>query len=342
MGLYSIFSGIVTTIFNSFIIDPIKNLIFQFFSKTRIEKIQYRSAPNHGLNFSDGSQTKDFIEIFVNFSTEKKVVIDEIRLSNVEIIQDYFVEDLNFQHGLNPHTQIFSICAINNGSKTILLNNYTFKHLKGWWGTKRHKPINSEKLPFTKIKAGEIILLLTKKINSKEILKNFDSITQGQTLLLQLYDENEKLKLSYPAPYNISTRQFHMRPMGGASQKNNIERNIFKISKPYHKSYNLKVNNCIDKDSPILNFYILFDQTARLKFNIELYSNNKLIKFKKGMTNTLNINIFKPYYKLKANDKTGLHGNIYQLLDKHNVIYLDKDIIEQYHPELLYKNELDN
>lgn len=342
MGFNSIFSGIITTIFNSFILGPIKNLISQFFSKTRIENVQYRSTPNHGLNFSDDSQTKDFIEILVNFSTEKKVVIDEIRLNDVEIIQDYFVEDLNFQHGLNPHTQTFCICAINNGNKTVLLNNYTFKYLKGWWITKRHKLINSEKLPVKKIKAGEILLLLAKKINSKEILKNFDNVTQDQTLLLQLFDENEKLKLSYPAPYNISTGQFLMRPMGGSYQKNNIERNIFKISTPYHKSYNLKVNNCIDKDNLTLNFYILFDQTARLKFNIELYSNNKLIKFKKGMNNTQNINIFKPYYKLKANDKTGLHGNIYQLLDKHNASYLDKDIIEQYHPELLYINELDN
>lgn len=113
---------LISTSLITFILTPIRKKFFQLFKTTKIENIQIRNAVSGGVNNSDNSVIRDYFEVSTQFSTDKYLNINQIKLKNVEVIFDYFHDELNFQYGLNLDRQIFSIFAINNGNKSIVID----------------------------------------------------------------------------------------------------------------------------------------------------------------------------------------------------------------------------
>lgn len=219
------------------------------------------------------------------------------------------------------------------------------KCVKGWWLENRYEEISSEELPYIKIKPREIKRVVMVQVSGEEILKNFDLKNENQALLLQLFDKNSKRLISYPARFETKERRFHTPQMGGGSPNEIKETNVFIISEPYQNMYTLQTNNQISKDNSILSFFILFDQTATLKFDLEIYQNNKRVKFNRKVQRTQYIRVYRPNYDLNALDPTGLHGNVYRLLDEKSIEGIEYEEVEQYYPNILYKgkcNEKDN
>ena len=332
---------LISTSLITFILTPIRKKFFQLFKTTKIENIQIRNAVSGGVNNSDNSVIRDYFEVSTQFSTDKYLNINQIKLKNVEVIFDYFHDELNFQYGLNLDRQIFSIFAINNGNKSIVIDGFVLKCVKGWWLENRYEEISSEELPYIKIKPREIKRVVMVQVSGEEILKNFDLKNENQALLLQLFDKNSKRLISYPARFETKERRFHTPQMGGGSPNEIKETNVFIISEPYQNMYTLQTNNQISKDNSILSFFILFDQTATLKFDLEIYQNNKLVKFKRKDQRTQYVHVFRPNYQLYALDPTGLHGNVYKLLDEKSIEVLEYKEVEQYYPNILYKGKCD-
>lgn len=336
---------LISTSLITFILTPIRKKFFQLFKTTKIENIQIRNAVSGGVNNSDNSVIMDYFEVSTQFSTDKYLNINQIKLKNVEVIFDYFHDELNFQYGLNLDRQIFSIFAINNGNKSIVIDGFVLKCVKGWWLENRYEEISSEELPYIKIKPREIKRVVMVQVSGEEILKNFDLKNENQALLLQLFDKNSKRLISYPARFETKERRFHTPQMGGGSPNEIKETNVFIISEPYQNMYTLQTNNQISKDNSILSFFILFDQTATLKFDLEIYQNNKRVKFNRKVQRTQYVRVYRPNYDLNALDPTGLHGNVYRLLDEKSIEGLEYEEVEQYYPNILYKgkcNEKDN
>ena len=332
---------LISTSLITFILTPIRKKFFQLFKTTKIENIQIRNAVTGGVNNSDNSVIRDYFEVSTQFSTDKYLNINQIKLKNVEVIFDYFHDELNFQYGLNLDRQIFSIFAINNGNKSIVIDGFMLKCVKGWWLENRYEEISSEELPYIKIKPREIKRVVMVQVSREEILKNFDLKNENQALLLQLFDKNSKRLISYPAPFDKENKKFLTRPMGAAGVVSNNEKNVFNISEPYQKMYTLQTKNHISKENPILSFFISLDQTASLKFDLEIYQNNKLVKFKRKDQRTQYVHVFRPNYHLYALDPTGLHGNVYKLLDEQSIEVLEYEEVEQYYPNILYKGKCD-
>lgn len=336
---------LISTSLITFILTPIRKKFFQLFKTTKIENIQIRNAVSGGVNNSDNSVIMDYFEVSTQFSTDKYLNINQIKLKNVEVIFDYFHDELNFQYGLNLDRQIFSIFAINNGNKSIVIDGFVLKCVKGWWLENRYEEISSEELPYIKIKPREIKRVVMVQVSGEEILKNFDLKNENQALLLQLFDKNSKRLISYPARFETKERRFHTPQMGGGSPNEIKETNVFIISEPYQNMYTLQTNNQISKDNSILSFFILFDQTATLKFDLEIYQNNKRVKFNRKVQRTQYVRVYRPNYDLNALDPTGLHGNVYRLLDEKSIEGIEYEEVEQYYPNILYKgkcNEKDN
>ena len=151
----NIFMTVIATLISTFLITFFLTLFrkkfFQLFKTTKIENIQIRNAVSGGVNSSDNSIIRDNFEVSTQFSTDKDLNINQIKLKNVEVIFDYFVDELNFQYGLNPDRQIFSIFAINNGNKSIEIDGFMLKYVKGWWFENRYEEISSEEIPYIKI-----------------------------------------------------------------------------------------------------------------------------------------------------------------------------------------------
>lgn len=332
---------LISTSLITFILTPIRKKFFQLFKTTKIENIQIRNAVSGGVNNSDNSVIRDYFEVSTQFSTDKYLNINQIKLKNVEVIFDYFHDELNFQYGLNLDRQIFSIFAINNGNKSIVIDGFVLKCVKGWWLENRYEEISSEELPYIKIKPREIKRVVMVQVSGEEILKNFDLKNENQALLLQLFDKNSKRLISYPARFETKERRFHTPQMGGGSPNEIKETNVFIISEPYQNMYTLQTNNQISKDNSILSFFILFDQTATLKFDLEIYQNNKRVKFNRKVQRTQYIRVYRPNYDLNALDPTGLHGNVYRLLDEKSIEGIEYEEVEQYYPNILYKGKYD-
>ena len=336
---------LISTSLITFILTPIRKKFFQLFKTTKIENIQIRNAVTGGVNNSDNSVIRDYFEVSTQFSTDKYLNINQIKLKNVEVIFDYFHDELNFQYGLNLDRQIFSIFAINNGNKSIVIDGFVLKCVKGWWLENRYEEISSEELPYIKIKPREIKRVVMVQVSGEEILKNFDLKNENQALLLQLFDKNSKRLISYPARFETKERRFHTPQMGGGSPNEIKETNVFIISEPYQNMYTLQTNSQISKENSILSFFILFDQTATLKFDLEIYQNNKWVKFNRKVHRTQYVRVYRPNYDLNALDPTGLHGNVYRLLDEKSIEGIEYEEVEQYYPNILYKgkcNEKDN
>ncbi len=336
---------LISTSLITFILTPIRKKFFQLFKTTKIENIQIRNAVSGGVNNSDNSVIRDYFEVSTQFSTDKYLNINQIKLKNVEVIFDYFHDELNFQYGLNLDRQIFSIFAINNGNKSIVIDGFVLKCVKGWWLENRYEEISSEELPYIKIKPREIKRVVMVQVSGEEILKNFDLKNENQALLLQLFDKNSKRLISYPARFETKERRFHTPQMGGGSPNEIKETNVFIISEPYQNMYTLQTNSQISKENSILSFFILFDQTATLKFDLEIYQNNKWVKFNRKVHRTQYVRVYRPNYDLNALDPTGLHGNVYRLLDEKSIEGIEYEEVEQYYPNILYKgkcNEKDN
>ena len=341
----NIFMTVIATLISTFLITffltPFQKKFFQLFKITKIENIQIRNAVSGGVNSSDNSIIRDYFEVSTQFSTEKDLNINQIELKNVEVIFDYYYAELNFQYGLNPDRQIFSIFAINNGNESIVIDGFVLKYVKGWWLEKQYEEISSEELPYIKIKPREIKRIVMVQVSREEILKHLDLVSENQALLLQLFDKNSKRLISYPAPFDKENKKFLTRPKGAAVVDSNNEKNVFHISEPYQKMYTLQTKNHISKENPILSFCISLDQTASLKFDLEIYQNNKLVKFKKKDQRTQYVHVFRPNYHLYALDPTGLHGNVYKLLDEKSIEVLEYEEVEQYYPNILYKGKSD-
>ncbi|VYT93227.1 hypothetical protein [Streptococcus oralis] len=341
----NIFMSVIATVISTFLINffltPFRKKFFQLFKTTKIENIQIRNAVSGGVNSSDNSIIRDYFEVSTQFSTDKDLNINQIKLKNVEVIFDYYNAELNFQYGLNPDRQIFSIFAINNGNKSIEIDGFMLKYVKGWWFENRYEEISSEEIPYIKIKPREIKRIVMVKVAKEQILKHFDLVSENQALLLQLFDKNSKRLISYPAPFDKENKKFLTRPMGAAGVDSNNEKNVFNISEPYQKMYTLQTKNHISKENPILSFFISLDQTASLKFDLEIYQNNKLVKFKRKDQRTQYVHVFRPNYHLYALDPTGLHGNVYRLLDEKSIEVLEYEEVEQYYPNILYKGKCD-
>ena len=332
---------LISTSLITFILTPIRKKFFQLFKTTKIENIQIRNAVTGGVNNSDNSVIRDYFEVSTQFSTDKYLNINQIKLKNVEVIFDYFHDELNFQYGLNLDRQIFSIFAINNGNKSIVIDGFMLKCVKGLWLENRYEEISSEELPYIKIKPREIKRVVMVQVSREEILKNFDLKNENQALLLQLFDKNSKRLISYPARFETKERRFHTPQMGGGSPNEIKETNVFIISEPYQNMYTLQTNNQISKENSILSFFILFDQTATLKFDLEIYQNNKRVKFNRKVQRTQYVRVYRPNYDLNALDPTGLHGNVYRLLDEKSIEVLEYEEVEQYYPNILYKGKCD-
>lgn len=332
---------LISTSLITFILTPIRKKFFQLFKTTKIENIQIRNAVSGGVNNSDNSVIRDYFEVSTQFSTDKYLNINQIKLKNVEVIFDYFHDELNFQYGLNLDRQIFSIFAINNGNKSIVIDGFMLKCVKGWWLENRYEEISSEELPHIKIKPREIKRVVMVQVSREEILKNFDLKNENQALLLQLFDKNRKRLISYPARFETKERRFHTPQMGGGSPNEIKETNVFIISEPYQNMYTLQTNNQISKENSILSFFILFDQTATLKFDLEIYQNNKRVKFNRKVQRPQYVRVYRPNYDLNALDPTGLHGNVYRLLDEKSIEVLEYEEVEQYYPNILYKGKCD-
>jgi hypothetical protein len=236
---------------------------------------------------------------------------------------------------------MFSIFAINNGNKSIEIDGFMLKYVKGWWFENRYEEISSEEIPFIKIKPREIKRIIMVNVSKEQILKHFDLVSENQALLLQLFDKNSKRLISYPAPFDKENKKFLTRPMGAAGVNSNNEKNVFNISEPYQKLYTLQTKNHISKENPILSFFISLDQTASLKFDLEIYQNNNLVKFKRKDQRTQYVRVYRPNYDLNALDSTGLHGNVYRLLDEKSIEVLEYEEVEQYYPNILYKGKCD-
>ena len=341
----NIFMTVIATLISTFLITffltPIRKKFFQLFKTTKIENIQIRNAVSGGVNSSDNSVIRDYFEVSSQFSTDKYLNINQIKLKNVEVIFDYFVDELNFQYGLNLDRQIFSIFAINNGNKSIVIDGFMLKYVKGWWLENRYEEISSEEIPFIKIKPREIKRIIMVNVSKEQILKHFDLVSENQALLIQLFDKNSKRLISYPAPFDKENKKFLTRPMGAAGVNSNNEKNVFNISEPYQKMYTLQTKNHISKENPILSFFISLDQTASLKFDLEIYQNNNLVKFKRKDQRTQYVRVYRPNYDLNALDLTGLHGNVYRLLDEKSIEVLEYEEVEQYYPNILYKGKCD-
>ena len=332
---------LISTSLITFILTPIRKKFFQLFKTTKIENIQIRNAVSGGVNNSDNSVIRDYFEVSTQFSTDKYLNINQIKLKNVEVIFDYFHDELNFQYGLNLDRQIFSIFAINNGNKSIVIDGFMLKCVKGWWLENRYEEISSEELPYIKIKPREIKRVVMVQVSREEILKNFDLKNENQALLLQLFDKNRKRLISYPARFETKERRFHTPQMGGGSPNEIKETNVFIISEPYQNMYTLQTNNQISKENSILSFFILFDQTATLKFDLEIYQNNKRVKFNRKVQRPQYVRVYRPNYDLNALDPTGLHGNVYRLLDEKSIEVLEYEEVEQYYSNILYKGKCD-
>ena len=122
--------ALISTFLITFILTPIRKKFFQLFKTTKIGNIQIRNAVNGGVNSSDNSIIRDYFEVSTQFSTDKDFNINQIKLKNIEVVFDYFVDELNFQYGLNPDRQTFSIFAINNGNKSIVIDGFILKYVK--------------------------------------------------------------------------------------------------------------------------------------------------------------------------------------------------------------------
>ena len=201
----------------------------------------------------------------------------------------------------------------------------------------KYEKIGSEALAHIKIKPREIKRIVMVQVSREEILKHFDLKSENQALLLQLFDTESKRLISYPARFETKERRFHTPQMGGGSPNEIKETNIFIISEPYQNMYTLQTNNQISKENSILRFFISFDQTATLKFDLELYNNNKLVKFNRKVQRTQYVRVYRPNYQLNALDPKGLHGNVYRLLDEKSIEVLEYEEVEQYYPNILYK-----
>ena len=341
----NIFMTVIATLISTFLITffltPFRKKFFQLFKTTKIENIQIRNAVSGGVNSSDNSIIRDYFEVSTQFSTDKDLNINQIKLKNVEVIFDYYNAELNFQYGLNPDRQIFSIFAINNGNASIVIDGFVLKYVKGWWLENQYEEISSEEIPYIKIKPREIKRIVMVKVSKEQILKHFDLVSENQALLLQLFDKNSKRLISYPAPFDKENKKFLTMQMGAGGVDSNNEKNVFNISEPYQKMYTLQTKNHISKENPILSFFISLDQTASLKFDLEIYQNNKLVKFKRKDQRTQYVHIFRPNYHLYALDLTGLHGNVYKLLDEQSIEVLEYEEVEQYYPNILYKGKCD-
>jgi len=339
--IMTVIASLISTFLITFFLTPLRKKFFQLFKTTKIENIQIRNAVSGGVNSSDNSIIRDYFEVSTQFSTDKDLNINQIKLKNVEVIFDYYNAELNFQYGLNPDRQIFSIFAINNGNESIEIHGFMLKYVKGWWFENRYEEISSEEIPFIKIKPREIKRITMVKVSKDQILKHFDLVSENQALLIQLFDKNRKKLISYPARFDTKERRFHTPQMGGGSPNEIKERNVFIISEPYQKMYTLKTNNQISKEHSVLTFFISFDQTASLKFDLEIYQNNKLVKFKRKDQRTQYVQVYRPNYNLNALDSTGLHGNVYRLLDEKSIEVLEYEEVEQYYPNILYKGKCD-
>lgn len=189
----NVYTVVIATVLSTFLITffltPFRKKFFQLFKTTKIENIQIRNAVSGGVNSSDNSIIRDNFEVSTQFSTDKDLNINQIKLKNVEVIFDYFVDELNFQYGLNPDRQIFSIFAINNGNKSIVIDGFVLKYVKGWWLENQYEEISSEEIPYIKIKPREIKRIVMVQVSKEQILKHFDLVSENQALLLQLFDK---------------------------------------------------------------------------------------------------------------------------------------------------------
>lgn len=239
----TVIATLISTFLISFFLTPFREKFFQLFKTTKIVNIQIRNAVEEGINRSDKLIISDYFEILTQISTNKNLNITQIKLKNIEVVNDYFVDNLKFQYGLNPEKQTFSIFAINNGNKSIELDRYILKYIKGSLVENKYEKIGSEALAHIKIKPREIKRIVMVQVSREEILKHFDLKSENQALLLQLFDTESKRLISYPAMFETKERRFHTPQMGGGSPNEIKETNIFIISEPYQNMYTLQTNN---------------------------------------------------------------------------------------------------
>ena len=149
----TVIATLISTFLISFFLTPFREKFFQLFKTTKIVNIQIRNAVEEGINRSDKLIISDYFEVLTQISTNKNLNITQIELKNIEVVNDYFVDNLKFQYGLNQGKQTFSIFAINNGNKSIELDRYILKYIKGSLVENKYEKIGSEALAHIKIKS---------------------------------------------------------------------------------------------------------------------------------------------------------------------------------------------
>lgn len=80
----NVYTVVIATVLSTFLITffltPFRKKFFQLFKTTKIENIQIRNAVSGGVNSSDNSIIRDNFEVSTQFSTDKDLNINQIKL----------------------------------------------------------------------------------------------------------------------------------------------------------------------------------------------------------------------------------------------------------------------
>ncbi|MGT2751360.1 hypothetical protein ACVRXF_10840 [Streptococcus orisasini] len=319
------YEEIVTAILILLLTPIITELYNSFFNKVEIINLSVRNVPKiingQELNIENPkAYYSNYIENDVSVKNNKSnnIIIDEVGIKNVRVDENYQYEDVKIHYGLNKNSQMFDIYAFNNGNKASHNIKYLVKMI--WRSDKKSKIIYKKIINSNKLYRGEITKILTENLISSKLIKYFNLTNNNQ--LLEIHIKNLK-NLSQEDPiifsFDNKTKRFGENMGGGSLLNDKPENIIIPLYKPYKKEYVRPTSQNIKKNSTtVVKFNLLAQKTSRIAYDIELKSNNKVIKpsNKKILHKTLKVRM--PVYNLSDNDR-GLDGKIYLYCQKNHL-----------------------
>ncbi|EMB86300.1 hypothetical protein [Streptococcus mutans] len=255
--------------------------------------------------------------ITVQNNSEKTQAITSVRLKNVQLTSKFFPV-LQYDGGFINGTQEFCFMLINNGNETGQSANYMLK----FYATEQPQKYDELLLEYP-IKTQEIEEGQIKIVALVNYLKNFKQYFEENDNARGIRIEvirNGKILSDDGQDYNREQGRF-VKPLGRAGISVNSNMTLFRLSRgfEFEKELSQKCHQPLDIGTNTIDFYILTEETASLRYEFELISGNKRICPLQN-EGQIKLDVFVPCYKVLDNHT---YGKFYEALEKQRIKYDD-------------------
>lgn len=286
--------------------------------------------PEQKYNFSNYIQNT----LKVQNDKQNRIIVDEIKLTNVQVDETYSFTDILVHYGLstNSESQPFKVFVFNNGNSKDASARYQIDFIKYNYNTKKSVNILSNTSDVI-LDGGDIKELFKKELQSSEIMAAFEDYTEGDNLQINIRDLNSgKKEPTVHISYDNKTKRFNIS--AGSSGPSNDTTRIpkFNISSPYKTEYTKKIAMEVDSGESTIPFHLLFDKTVRVEYDIEIKSDGNKVEWTSGKRHQI-VAIHMPVYKI---NKSNLYGMIYLYCEEYKLSNSTFEEVKSKDKKLIY------